>query len=100
MGPQRILGAHGRRAWGLNGSWGHSGGAHGAVTDPGGTWKAHMGPQQILGAHGRRRNESRGHVEVGVHEAFTVWSMVTERTEERAGDQRYSLPKGLLPNMG
>ena len=32
MGPQRILGALGRCAWGLNESWGHSGGAHGAFT--------------------------------------------------------------------
>ena len=30
MGPQQILGAHGRHAWGHKGSWGHSGGAHGA----------------------------------------------------------------------
>jgi hypothetical protein len=72
MGPQRILWGLGRRAWGLRGSCGHSGGAHGALADPVGTY-----------------------IEVGVHEAFTARSMVTEPTEERGGDQRYSPTKGM-----
>ena len=102
MGPQRILWALVRRAWGLNGSCGHKEGANGASTDPGGTREARMGPQRILGAHGRRAwglRGSWGHMG-GMHEASTVRSMVTEPTEERGGDQRYLLPMGLSHNMG
>jgi hypothetical protein len=54
MGPQRILWGLGRRAWGLRGSCGHSGGAHGASADPVGTREARMGPQRILWGLGRR----------------------------------------------
>ena len=72
MGPQRILGALGRRAWGINGSSGH----------------------KEVG------NESWGHMEVGANEAFTVRSMVTNPNEERGGDQRYSLPKGIVTQHG
>ena len=113
MGPQRIVWALGRCAWGLSGSCGDSRGAHGASEDTVGTREARIGPQRILWALGRRAWGLRGscgdsgsvhgaladpvgtYIEVGAHEAFTARSMVTEPTEERGGDQRYSLPKGM-----
>ena len=44
--------------------------------------------------HGASEDPVGTYIEVGAHEAFTARSMVTEPTEERGGDQRYSL-KGL-----
>ena len=64
-----------------------------------GTREARMGHHGSSG-HKKVGNESWGHMEVGANEAFTVRSMVTDQIEERGGDQRYSLPKGLLPNKG
>ena len=113
MGPQPILWALGRRAWGLSGSCGHSGGAYGASADRVGTREARMESQRIVwglgrrarglsgscgrtgGAHGASADLVGTYIEVGAHEAFTARSMVTEPTEERGGDQRYSLPKGM-----
>ena len=75
MGPKWVLGALGalnRHAWGIRGS----------------------------SSHMEVGDDSWGHMEVGVNEAFTVRCMVTDPIEERGGDQRYSLHKGSIPNMG
>jgi hypothetical protein len=77
----------------------HTGGMYGASTDPVGTREARMGHHGSSG-HKKVGNESWGHMEVGENEAFTVRSMVTNPNEERGGDQRYSLPKGIVTQQG